>query len=56
MTVYPDMFDSAEVKRNLKNLLQESPEKGQSYYQSLLYTWAVVDDTCSFSWLVPLSK
>lgn len=30
MSAYTDMFDSAEVKGNFRNLLLESPEKGQS--------------------------
>ena len=44
------------LKWNLRNLLLERQEKVQSYYQSWLYTWALVDDTCSWSMLVPLSK
>lgn len=30
MIAYPNMFDSAEAKGNLRNLLLESPEKGQN--------------------------
>lgn len=30
ISTYPNMFDSVELKRNLRNLLLGSPEKGQS--------------------------
>lgn len=58
MNVYPNTFDSAEVKGNFRNLPLEKKSRVrlECYYQSLLYTWAMFDDTCSLSRLVTLSK
>lgn len=47
-------FDSAEVNKNVRNLLLGSPEK-VSVLQSIMAVH-LGHDTCSFSWIVPLSK
>lgn len=49
-----NMFDSAIVKGNVRNVLLESPEKVR-VLQSIMAVH-LGHDTCSFSWLVPLSK